>query len=89
MTGYTRRVALAGMLGAAAGVVGCGPDDGGGYGGGQVERSDESDFSAGSFLGQTPPSIESRGTTWFNADKPMTLKGLNGKIAWIQFGFLQ
>ncbi len=75
MSGMTRRMALAGM----AGMVGCGAD-------GMSLGSGEKMY--GSFLGKTPPSLESGGT-WFNADAPLTIKGLAGNVVWLEFSFMR
>ncbi len=78
MSGMTRRMALAGMAG-MAGMVGC---DGDGMSLGPGEKM------YGSFLGKTPPSLESGGT-WFNADAALTIKGLAGNVVWLEFSFMR
>ena len=78
MSGMTRRMALAGMAG-MAGMVGC---DGDGMSLGPGEKM------YGSFLGKPPPSLESGGT-WFNADAPLTIKGLAGNVVWLEFSFMR
>ena len=78
MSGMTRRRALAGMAG-MAGMVGC---DGDGMSLGPGEKM------YGSFVGKTPPSLESGGT-WFNADAPLTIKGLAGNVVWLEFSFMR
>ena len=78
MSGMTRRMALAGMAG-MAGMVGC---DGDGMSLGPGEKM------YGSFLGKIPPQLESVGT-WFNADAPLTSKGLAGNVVWLEFSFMR
>ena len=77
MSGMTRRMALAGMAG-MAGMVGC---DGDGMSLGPGEKM------YGSFLGKIPPPLESGGT-WFNADAPLTIKGLAAHGVWLEFSFM-
>ena len=77
MSGMTRRMALAGRAG-MAGMVGC---DGDGMSLGPGEKM------YGSFVGKTPPSLESGGT-WFNAAAPLTIKGLAGNEVWLEFSFM-
>ena len=78
MSGMTRRTALAGMAGGVASLVGC---DGAGISRGPGGKL------YGSFLGKTPPPLESGGT-WFNADAPLTIKGLAGSVVWLEFSFM-
>ena len=78
MSGMTRRTALAGMAGGVASLVGC---DGAGI---SLESGGK---LYGSFLGKTPPSLESGGT-WFNADAPLTIKGLAGSVVWLEFSIM-
>lgn len=83
MTDCTRRAALTGLLGSMAGLVGCNRDGGFGWDLG----GNSSDMQAGSFLGQTPPSIESGGT-WLNVESPLSAQKLSGKVVWLEFSFL-
>ena len=78
MSGMTRRTALAGMAGGVAGLVGCDGTEISLGSGGKLY---------GSFLGKTPPPLESGGT-WFNADAPLTIKGLAGSVVWLEFSFM-
>jgi len=77
MSGMTRRVALAGMVGGVAGLAGCDGSFPVGPGG----------PAYGSFLGKTPPSLEAGGT-WLNSDAPLTISGLAGSVVWLEFSFL-
>ena len=77
MSGMTRRVALAGLVGGVGGLVACG----GGF------ETGPGGAAYGSFLGKTPPSLEAGGT-WLNADAPMTIPGLAGSVVWLEFSFL-
>jgi hypothetical protein len=38
-----------------------------------------------SFQGKTPPEIKIRAEDWFNAEKPVTLESLRGKVVWLEF----
>ena len=77
MSGMTRRVALAGMIGGVGSLAGCDGSFPMGSGG----------SAFGSFLGETPPSLEAGGT-WLNADAPLTISGLAGSVVWLEFSFL-
>ncbi|MDP7276293.1 MAG: hypothetical protein QF363_12500 [Planctomycetaceae bacterium] len=83
MTDCTRRMALGGLLGTMAGLVGCDRDGGFGFWG----TTDNPSLQAGSFLGQPPPSIESGGT-WLNVESPLSAKKMAGKVIWLEFSFL-
>ena len=77
MSGVTRRTALVGLAGGIAGLAGCG---------GSVQLGGGGAMH-GSFLGETPPSLEAGGP-WLNADKPLTVASLAGSVVWLEFSFM-
>lgn len=40
-----------------------------------------------SFLGESPPELVSRAEHWLNADKPLKLRQLKGRVVWLSFNF--
>lgn len=41
----------------------------------------------GSFLGGAPPELELPRDGWLNAEQPLSLSGLRGKVVWLEFSF--
>ena len=41
-----------------------------------------------SYKGQEPPELVAAPEHWINTKEPVTLKGLKGKVVWLEFGFI-
>ena len=41
-----------------------------------------------SYKGKAPPELVSAQGDWINSDKALTLKGLQGKVVWLEFSFI-
>jgi hypothetical protein len=46
----------------------------------------EGKLYSNSFQGKAPPELA--GSQWLNAEAPLTLKGLQGQVVYLEFGFL-
>ena len=41
-----------------------------------------------SYKGKEPPELVSGPADWINTDAPLSLRGLKGKVVYLEFGFL-
>ncbi len=46
----------------------------------------EGELYSNSYQGKAPPELTGR--QWLNAPAPLTLKGLKGRVVYLEFGFL-
>jgi hypothetical protein len=42
---------------------------------------------AKTLLDEVPPPLETTAVTWVNADVPLSLESLRGKVVYLEFGF--